>query len=990
MSQVAPTPSTSTSISNFQLVFNAALERYENKTKNKLLTHPLAVQLQSCDSPTAITSILQGLVQQFDQNRSTDQRLTSWLNPTVNVLYAFSATLGEGVGLVSSAAKVIFAGIGVLLLTARDVETSQDVLVDLFERIENFFRRLESYTAVAPTAAMTDIIVKIMVEVLSILAIMTKDIKEKRAKKYLKRLLGKNNIEDSLKRLDSLTHDEARMATAEALKTTRSVDNKIKVVLDDGKEAKEGLDQVKREQLRQDIQKWLSSPDPSTNHNTARNVQHEVKPTWFFDGGIYQEWKSSPSLLWIHGKPGSGKSILCSAIIQDIIALHDAGSALIAYFYCDFRDEDKQSRRNILLSILSQLSSQSNLNLSFDALSSLYSKYDKGTRQPSDASLIQCLKEVLSLPNRHPIYLVVDALDECPHSSGLQSPREQVLDLVNDLVDLHSSNLHICLTSRPEIDIKTVLESLTSLRVSLHDQTGQRKDIIDYVTSVVSSDKNMGRWREDDRQLVIDTLSERADGMFRWVYCQLEALRYCLPPSVRSILDDLPETLDETYERVLRSINKANREHAHRLLQCLTVAVRPLRVEELAEVLAVDFLAAQRGGIPRSNPDWRWTNQHHAVLSTCSSLIAIVNDNGSQVVQFSHFSVKEFLTSDRLAGSSMDVSRYHILLSPANTILAQACLGVLLRLDEHVTHHNAWKIPLAGYAAQHWVDHAQFEDVSSRIQKVMEYFFDMDKSHWAAWLRIYDIDKSWGIFTPWFSANAGPIYYAALCGFYDLAEHLVKNPESVNTRGGNLVSPLGAALHGNHFEVAELLHRHGADVNVRGHRDAALLHASARDGRIDMVRWLLDHCADVNAQEIDDDVPLLYAAGSGQFEICRMLLEHGADVNARGILGQVPFHRAAGPHRNRRDLVKIMQLLLDHGADVNVRDNDGCTPLHHSSYWEKGNYVAGMGTVEGSRLLLEHGAIIDAKNNEGETALQVASQAGRHEMVEFLSAWGTK
>jgi hypothetical protein len=195
------------------------------------------------------------------------------------------------------------------------------------------------------------------------------------------------------------------------------------------------------------------------------------------------------------------------------MALHEAGSALLAYFYCDFRDEDKQSRRNILLSILSQLSTESNLNLSFDALSSLYSNHDKGARQPSDAALIQCLKEVLSLPNQHPIYLVVDALDECPHGSGLQSPREQVLDLVNDLIDLHSPNLHICLTSRPEIDIKAILESLTSLRVSLHDQTGQRKDIIDYVTSVVSSDKNMGRWREDDRQLVIDTLSERADGM---------------------------------------------------------------------------------------------------------------------------------------------------------------------------------------------------------------------------------------------------------------------------------------------------------------------------------------------------------------------------------------------------------------------------------------------------------------------------------------------
>src|SRR5712691_5712974 len=139
---------------------------------------------------------------------------------------------------------------------------------------------------------------------------------------------------------------------------------------------------------------------------------------------------------------------------------------------------------------------------------------------------------------------------------------------------------------------------------------------------------------------------------FRWVYCQLETLRHCLPPSVRGVLDELPETLDETYERVLRDINKANREHAHRLLHCLTVAMRPLRVEELAEVLVVDFVVAQQGGIAKLNPDWRWADQHQAVLSTCSSLITIVDDEDSRVVQFSHFSVREYLTSDRLAQSS--------------------------------------------------------------------------------------------------------------------------------------------------------------------------------------------------------------------------------------------------------------------------------------------------------------------------------------------------
>jgi hypothetical protein len=310
------------------------------------------------------------------------------------------------------------------------------------------------------------------------------------------------------------------------------------------------------------------------------------------------------------------------------------------------------------------------------------------------------------------------------------------------------------------------------------------------------------------------------------VYCQLEALRHCLPPSLRGILEELPETLDETYERVLRDIHKANREHARRLLQCLTVASRPLRVEELAEVLAIDFAAPAHGGIPQLNPNWRWADQHQAVLSTCSSLITIVDDGVFQVVQFSHFSVKEFLTSDRLARSIRDVSLYHIALEPAHTILAQACLGVLLRLDERVIEDNIDDIPLVGYASQHFFDHARFEKVASHIRDAMEYFFDADKPHWTAWSRVQKIDVSWMWFRPdEGSDDALPLYYISLGGFYDLAEHLVeKHPEHINAKGGQMVTPLVASLHGKHFRIAELLHQHGADVDVRAESNITLLH----------------------------------------------------------------------------------------------------------------------------------------------------------------------
>ena len=183
----------------------------------------------------------------------------------------------------------------------------------------------------------------------------------------------------------------------------------------------------------------------------------------------------------------------------------------MAYFYFDFRDVSKQNRRDLLPSLVTQLSDQSHRHC--DILNNLYLKHGSGTQKPSEDELIECLKDMVTLPDQQPVYLIIDALDECPDTSGLPTPREQVLDLLNTLVELSSPNLRICVASRPEIDIQRALEPLTSLRVSLHEEGGQRQDIIDYVTSVVQSDPKMRRWRDEDRKFVIETLSEKADGM---------------------------------------------------------------------------------------------------------------------------------------------------------------------------------------------------------------------------------------------------------------------------------------------------------------------------------------------------------------------------------------------------------------------------------------------------------------------------------------------
>ena len=200
-----------------------------------------------------------------------------------------------------------------------------------------------------------------------------------------------------------------------------------------------------------------------------------------------------------------------SAVIQDVEAMHAAGLATMAYYYFDFRDVKKQDCYGLLSSLISQLSAES--DSCFRIFSQLYSDHGRGLRKPDIDALKKCMTDMLSLPGQAPIYIIVDAVDECPNLSGTPSAREEVLGQIEELVELKLQNVHLCVASRPEIDIRVVLDPLTSLKVSLHDESGQKEDIIKYIKSAVRSDRRMRMWREEDQTLVIDTLSQNADGM---------------------------------------------------------------------------------------------------------------------------------------------------------------------------------------------------------------------------------------------------------------------------------------------------------------------------------------------------------------------------------------------------------------------------------------------------------------------------------------------
>ena len=335
--------------------------------------------------------------------------------------------------------------------------------------------------------------------------------------------------------------------------------------------------------------------------------------------------------------------------------------------------------------------------------------------------------------------------------------------------------------------------------------------------------------------------------------------------------------------------------------------------------------------------------------------------------------------SDRLARSTRDISQYHISLEDAHTVLAQACLGVLLR-DRDVKH-DADSGPLARYAAKHWVTHAQFKNVASRVRDGMEYLFDPDKPYFEAWVQLHDVEDNDVPNVPSLVPGARPLYYAAFCGFHELVEHLIfKYPQYASAQGGRLGTVLHSASFAGHLQIVRSLLLHGVGVDVRGILDSTSLHCASSSGRGDVVRCLLDHGADVDSHNSEHNTPLNLASFHGHVNVVRVLLEHNADVHSEDKMGETPLHDAVRCSRSPSDYPQIVRLLLEHGANTNARDNKHRIPLHIVS--KEGSLDV---QLKVARILLEHGADVDAEDGEGSTPSQAAMRRGKGEIARLIS-----
>jgi hypothetical protein len=355
--------------------------------------------------------------------------------------------------------------------------------------------------------------------------------------------------------------------------------------------------------------------------------------------------------------------------------------------------------------------------------------------------------------------------------------------------------------------------------------------------------------------------------------------------------------------------------------------------------------------------------------------------DGSPVIQFSHFSVKEYLTSNRIAKGR--VSRYYIPLESAHLFVAQACLAFLIQLDEHVTKNSIEEFPLAQYAGQYWAEHAEFGDVSSRVEDLIKRLFNPKNYHFRNWVWIYDTisGQSMSSESP-SDPKSFPLNYAARHGFHRAAEWLItacSQGVNVSTRYDPNTAMHIACKYGQ-FKMVQVLLKHHADVDIYASSSGywSPLHTLtfSQDPKAEIARLLLEHGADANSTALLGSTPLNNLSHGGNLEVAEVLLEYGADPNILTRFGDGPLGTALVIGH-----LGLVQLLLKHGADPNVRDECGRTFLYKASW---------AGHLEAVQRLLELGVDVNSQDDGGMTPLQIASREGQKHIVQLLLQHGAE
>ncbi|KAI1663836.1 hypothetical protein L13192_12233, partial [Pyrenophora tritici-repentis] len=610
-----------------------------------------------------------------------------------------------------------------------------------------------------------------------------------------------------------------------------------------------GRSQDQEEKLSK-IRNWLSASDPSTNYHKAHKQRQAETGVWLLEGEQFTTWKeSAASRLWLYGIPGCGKTILSSTIIKHLLQhCHDDTSIVTAYFYFDFNDTQKQDPELMLHSLLYQLVQRSVVIPK--GVDALFLSCEDGKRQPSLHALLQVIRETAQEFTH--VYVVLDALDEC-------TQRSELMDMLKTVVGWQLDNLHLLMTSRKEWDIETSLESY----VGEEDAVCLQRDVVDqdiqrYVQQRLCIDKGLAKWNKDAaiRQEIETAMIRGAHGMFRWVVCQLDTLAKCLNRAMlRESLTTLPQTLDQTYERILSAINDGYSKYAMRILQWLTFSARPLSVEEIAEVVAIDVardLAFDRDEVLEDPLE---------ALSICSSLVTITKNEADgrlrpaqQIIALAHYSVQEYLVSDRIKQGS--AKQYSMQEAECHDVITRGSLKYLIQLQRPLSEETFEECTLARYTAEFWSSHLRNTGDETEGSLLAISLMSTEKPAFLTWIRLYDPDD------PWEDSDLER----------SLERTLLDKGINVNAQGRGYGNALQAASAQGHEQVVKALLDAGAEVNAQGGYYGNALHAAAYFGESAVLKLLVLKHDITQLQDPYDRTLLWWAAASGHSKTVQVLV----------------------------------------------------------------------------------------------------------------------
>ncbi|KAF7378010.1 HET-domain-containing protein [Mycena sanguinolenta] len=737
---------------------------------------------------------------------------------------------------------------------------------------------------------------------------------------------------------------------------------------------------IQGDRLEKVLEEWLAPPKVSDRQSELQEQQHKSTGSWLLNDSRFQKWQTTPGSLWIKGFSGTGKSVLSSMVIEEILEAYSSRCA-VAYFYFDFRNK-MQHMKTMLCSLTWQLSSKASPPHS--ALSQLYERLGHGTIQPPSEHLQEVLKNILSELAQS--YIVIDALDECNQAD--------CGSLVQFICSLDLKTVHLLFTSQPLEKFHTKFKDITSIEL---DSVVTSSDIRSFVGSAVLKVENWA-CQDNHAKAVTEQIMKKSNGMFRLAACLLIELSHCYwEDEWEETLEALPADLFGIYNRFwTRAIDTLKKPvFIQAIFQWLVFSAREMTPTELADAVAFHL---DKPGFDFSNlaKSMYYPERNQGNIDAFKILEGLIVIKDKHLDQPTHrwdFSLSEYMFGDKrpaepsiaLAHSSVKDyilsphfhQKFSIIIGPdvSHKFIAQTCVRYLqIFADPKYSMSKATlpNYPMALYAGNYWFHHLKLcneQDQEALLASTIHLLQNESRQYKV----VYQLHPSNSFFgtLQWDKPRLSALSMCSKIGYTRGVCFLLSNSDIfVDEVNGNGETALHIACEKGHFGIAELLIKYDASVDLCANNGKTALHLALEDNHLNIVQLLLHHNATVDLAIKDGKTALHLASQKGYLEIVQLLIKHNASVNLATKDSKTALHLAS-----QKGYLEIVQLLIKHNASVDLATKNGETGLHFASW---------NGRLNTAQLLIKHNASVDSHTNDGETVLHLASRKGYHEIVQLL------